>query len=174
MYKRSEDTFTKLTGIEALAGLGYGVSFSSDDTYLAVAHESSPRLTVYKRIGDTFNKLTDKIDVSPTGSGHGVSFSSDDTYLAVAHDYSPYLTVYKTTLIATTLISPALNTIPLEYDDLGYALASGNEEDEIEMVSIFSGSGNLQPAETVVELTQAQYDALSVYDNNTYYLIVEE
>jgi len=28
--------------------------------------------------------------------------------------------------------------------------------------------------ETVVELTQAQYDALSVYDNNTYYLIVEE
>ena len=24
----------------------------------------------------------------------------------------------------------------------------------------------------VVELTQAQYDALSVYDNNTYYLIV--
>ena len=26
----------------------------------------------------------------------------------------------------------------------------------------------------VVELTQAQYDALSVYDNNTYYLIVEE
>ena len=26
----------------------------------------------------------------------------------------------------------------------------------------------------VVELTQAQYDALSVYDDNTYYLIVEE
>ena len=26
----------------------------------------------------------------------------------------------------------------------------------------------------VVELTQAQYNALSVYDNNTYYLIVEE
>jgi|LSQX01.3.fsa_nt_gb hypothetical protein len=31
---------------------------------------------------------------------------------------------------------------------------------------------DLLPA--VVELTQAQYDALSVYDNNTYYLIVEE
>jgi len=26
----------------------------------------------------------------------------------------------------------------------------------------------------VVELTQAQYDALSVYDDNTYYLIVGE
>ena len=44
----------------------------------------------------------------------------------------------KTTLInPTTLISPALNTIPLEYHDLGYALASGDENDEIEMVSIF-------------------------------------
>lgn len=31
---------------------------------------------------------------------------------------------------------------------------------------------DLLPA--VVELTQAQYDALSVYDSNTYYLIVEE
>ncbi len=27
---------------------------------------------------------------------------------------------------------------------------------------------------TVVELTQAQYDALSTYDSNTYYMIVEE
>jgi len=38
-------------------------------------------------------------------------------------------------------------------------------------VNIFGVVGT---AETVVELTQAQYDALSVYDNNTYYLIVEE
>ena len=34
--------------------------------------------------------------------------------------------------------------------------------------------GTVEIAETVVELTQAQYDALAVYDNNTYYLIVEE
>ena len=35
-------------------GIGYSVSFSSDDTYLAVAHSTSPFLTVYKRSGDTF------------------------------------------------------------------------------------------------------------------------
>ena len=35
----------------------------------------------------------------------------------------------------------------------------------------YAGKIDLLPA--VVELTQAQYDALSVYDNNTYYLIVE-
>lgn len=36
----------------------------------------------------------------------------------------------------------------------------------------YAGKIDLLPA--VVELTQAQYDALPVYDNNTYYLIVEE
>ena len=54
------------------------------------------------------------------GTDYGVSFSSDDTYLAVGHIITPFLTVYKTTLInPTTLISPALNTIPLGYHDLG-------------------------------------------------------
>ena len=43
-----------------------------------------------------------------------------------------------TTLInPTTLISPALNEIPLGYHDLGYAKESGVEDDEIEMISIF-------------------------------------
>ncbi len=37
---------------------------------------------------------------------------------------------------------------------------------------VYAEKIDLLPA--VVELTQAQYDALSVYDNNTYYLIVEE
>ena len=44
-------------------------------------------------------------------------------------------------------------------------------ENIVKDVNIFGVVGT---AETVVELTQAQYDALSVYDDNTYYLIVEE
>ena len=127
----------KLSDPEDLpTGNGRGVSFSSDNTYLAVAHSTSPCLTVYKRSGDVFTKISGI--VAPAGNGEGVSFSSDDTYLAVAHDSSPFLTIYKTTLInPTTLISPALNTIPLGYHDLGYALESGVEDDEIDMVSIF-------------------------------------
>ena len=39
----------------------------------------------------------------------------------------------------------------------------------------FSGyAEKIDELPAVVELTQAQYDALSVYDDNTYYLIVEE
>ena len=44
-------------------------------------------------------------------------------------------------------------------------------ENIVKDVNIFGVVGTV---ETVVELTQAQYDALSVYDNNTYYLIVED
>ena len=40
-----------------------------------------------------------------------------------------------------------------------------------ETIDEYAGKINTLPV--VVELTQAQYDALSVYDNNTYYLIVE-
>ena len=140
VYKRSGDVFTKLSGITAPTGAGNGVSFSSDDTYLAVGHGVSQFLTVYKRSGDVFTKLSGIAapPVSQYGSGKGVSFSSDDTYLAVGHDGTPFFTMYKTTLInPTTLISPALNTIPLGYQDLGYALESGVEDDEIDMVSIF-------------------------------------
>ena len=43
-------------------------------------------------------------------------------------------------------------------------------ENIVKDVNIFGVVGT---AEKVVELTQAQYVALSVYDDNTYYLIVE-
>ncbi|HKL95056.1 MAG TPA: hypothetical protein VJ845_01360 [Haploplasma sp.] len=112
-----------------------GVSFSSDDTYLAVAHYTTPFLTVYKRSGDTFTKIPD-IE-APAGNGWGVSFSSDDTYLAVAHGTNPFLTIYKTLINPKTLISPAFNEVQLGYHDLGYAKESGVKNDEIEMVSIF-------------------------------------
>ena len=46
-------------------------------------------------------------------------------------------TVYSEIIGDATLISPAHNTIPLGYHDLGYALESGEQDDEIEMISIF-------------------------------------
>ena len=44
-------------------------------------------------------------------------------------------------------------------------------ENIVKDVNIFGVVGTVK---TAVELTQAQYDAIVVYDNNTYYLIVEE
>ena len=75
-------------------GEGYGTAFSHDSTYLAVAHYEFPRITIYKRDGDTFTKLANPA-ILPTGSGNSTAFSHDSMYLAVAHLNSPRITIYK-------------------------------------------------------------------------------
>ena len=76
------------------AGRGYGASFSADNTYLAIAHETTPFVTIYKRSGDTFTKLANPADL-PADEGYGASFSPDGTYLAIAHETTPFVTIYK-------------------------------------------------------------------------------
>ena len=61
---------------------------------MSVAHDASPYITIYKRSGDTFTKLTNPTNL-PTGYGNGVAFSPDGTYMSVAHNTSPYITIYK-------------------------------------------------------------------------------
>jgi 3-carboxymuconate cyclase len=91
----SWDLATKVSNPGDLpTGPAYGVDFSSDDTYLAVAHDNSPYLTIYKRDGETFTKLPDPDDL-PAGTGRAIAFSPDDAYLAVGHDNAPYITIYK-------------------------------------------------------------------------------
>lgn len=75
-------------------GNGNGVAFSPDGVYLAAGHGSSPYLTIYKRDGDTFTKLTNP-SALPTGQVNGVAFSPDGVYLAAGQGNSPYLTIYK-------------------------------------------------------------------------------
>ena len=86
---------TKLADPNVLpTGSGNGASFSPDGNYLAVAHNTSPFVTIYKREGDTFTKLANP-DVLPTGNGWGTSFSPDGNYLSIAHQGSPFVTIYK-------------------------------------------------------------------------------
>ena len=73
---------------------GFDTAFSPDGAYLAVAHGSSPYITIYKRSGDTFTKLPDPASL-PAGTGYGTAFSPDGTYLSVTHDSSPFITIYK-------------------------------------------------------------------------------
>ena len=95
-------------------GSGLGCSFSPDGAYLAVAHDVSPYLTIYKRNGDTFTKLnTPASGDLPTSAGQGCSFSPDGTYLAVAHTGSPYITIYKRNGDTFTKLStPASGDLP--------------------------------------------------------------
>jgi len=75
-------------------GTGYGVAFSPDGNYLSVAYAVAPFITIYRRDGDTFTKLTNPSTL-PTGVGFGVAFSPDGNYLSVAHDTTPYITIYR-------------------------------------------------------------------------------
>jgi len=75
-------------------GEGNGCCFSLDGVYLAVVHDTSPYITIYKRSGDTFTKLSDP-GTLPTGEAEGCAFSPCGTYLAVVHHTSPYLTIYE-------------------------------------------------------------------------------
>ena len=76
------------------AGVSTGCSFSFDGVYLAIAHATSPYITIYKRSGDTFTKLSDPATL-PASDGYSCSFSFDGVYLAVGHSTSPYITIYK-------------------------------------------------------------------------------
>ena len=102
---------TKLADPTSLpAGTGSGVAFSTDGVYMAVAHTTSPFVTIYKRSGDVFTKLPNPASIPPS-QGNGVAFSTDGTYLAVAHAFSPYITIYKRSGdVFTKLADPA--TLP--------------------------------------------------------------
>ena len=102
---------TKLADPATLpTGQGNGVSFSTDGTYMSVAHRDAPYVTIYKRSGDVFTKLADPASLPP-GEGNGVSFSTDGTYMSVVHSDAPYVTIYKRSGdVFTKLADPA--TLP--------------------------------------------------------------
>ena len=89
------DPPTKLPDPAVLpTGTGNGVAWDPTGQYLAVAHGSSPYLTVYRREGDSLTKLPDPA-VLPMGIGYGVAWDPTGQYLAVAYSNIPCLTVYR-------------------------------------------------------------------------------
>ena len=64
----------------------------------------------------------------------------------------------------------------LQLNQVKQDIKTAIENKDVDLTGVAFGdyAGKINTLPVVVELTQAQYDALSVYDNNTYYLIVEE
>jgi len=102
IYKvdKTTDTFTKLTNPSttptgATPG-STGVSFSFDSTYMAIAHSTTPFLTIYKidKTTDIFTKLTNP-GTMPSNAGTSSAFSNDGNYLAVTYGSTPYVIIYK-------------------------------------------------------------------------------
>lgn len=101
MYKRTGDTFTKLTDPDNTPS-AVDVVWSNSGVYMAVLSSVAPFISIYKRTGDTFIKLAG-VDTPPTSSynysggnaRNKVIFSQDDTHLLVAQGTAPYLNAYK-------------------------------------------------------------------------------
>ena len=103
VYKRSGDTFTKLTVPDVIPAAGSamvardggsGCAWLSN-THIAVTHKLSPCVSILKRNGDAFTKLPNPA-VLPTGTnGIWCEFSPDGNYLVVDSNSPPYCTVYK-------------------------------------------------------------------------------
>ena len=111
----------------------HGVAFDPTGMYLAVAHDSSPYITIYKRIGDTFTKLSNPSTL-PAGSGNEVAFDPTGMYLAVAHSRSPYITIYAA--IASCFKTNSISDVSIA-EKAGYAKESGIAGEYKKIVVIF-------------------------------------
>ena len=75
ILKRSGDTFAVLPKPSAAPSRDtFGVAWSADGQYLAMAHAGSPYVSVYKKSGDTFTKIANPATLPPAGNSFGVAF----------------------------------------------------------------------------------------------------
>jgi hypothetical protein len=78
------------------AGNGNGVAFrqtSGNAGQIAVAHDTSPRISVYAWNAGFGTKYSDPATL-PTGSSESAAFNSNGSCIAVGHATSPYISVY--------------------------------------------------------------------------------
>ena len=75
------------------SGWSYGASWSPNNRYLAVAHESTPYITIYDWSSGSPVKISDPATL-PTGAGTSCAWSPDGRYLAVMHAINPCITIY--------------------------------------------------------------------------------
>ena len=114
------------------AGNGNGCAFNHNGTRLAVAHYSSPFITIYDTTTTPYTKLPNPTTL-PTGTGRGCAFNHDGTRLAVAHWSSPYITIYDTTTTPYTKLSnpttrPASNAYGCAFNHDGTRLAVAHDD----------------------------------------------
>lgn len=111
MYKRSGTTFTKLTNLtgSTMGGQCWGVAFSPDDNYVAVAHSVTPFFHVFKRTAGTDNyvKLVDGSSFSYAAACRSVAYSPDGAHVTVGIGASPWVSILKQ--VGDTLTQVASN-----------------------------------------------------------------
>lgn len=76
------------------AGQANCARWSPDCRFLAVAHNSSPFITIYERSGTTLTKLANPVTL-PAGNANYCAWSPCGNFLSVAHATTPFVTIYQ-------------------------------------------------------------------------------
>ncbi len=104
VYSRSGTTFTKMVAgntsefansAEFPTGQGNGVAFSLDGSYMAIAHSTTPYVTIYSLVSGKWIRQANPATL-PAGNGIGVCWNFEREMLYVAHNNSPNVTMYQT------------------------------------------------------------------------------
>jgi hypothetical protein len=113
--------------------------------YNAIAHDTTPFVTVYKQDGDVSTKIADPATL-PTSSGYGATWTPDGSHLAVAHTSSPFVTIYSRsadvlTKIANPASLPGGNGNDVSWSDDGVYLAVAHTSSSF--VTIYKRAGDV-------------------------------
>jgi WD40 repeat protein len=97
--------------------------------FLAVAHETSPYLSIYRHKQNGLSKMSNPADL-PDGDGLNVDFTNDGAYLAVNMTASPYVAIYKRnnskfTRLADPAVLPPSGGHGIDFSSNGLYLALG-------------------------------------------------
>ena len=122
------------------AGSAFGIDFNSLDSEVAIAHNGSPRVSVYAwTYASGFGSKYANPATLPTGDGDDVAFNYNSSYIAVGHQTTPFISVYPWTVgtgFGTKVSNPG--TLPggeakrldwrsaTSQTDLGAALGTGS------------------------------------------------
>ena len=141
IYRFENNVFTKLGNLtDPPAGASYGIAFSPDGKYFAVAHATTPFVSVYSFINEVATRLP-YTQAPPPNTGTKVAFSSDGVFLGVSHNTAPTFSVFKgfpvsriyptsSAAILTALVGPTALLTGLNLLGLGQArdtVSAGNE-----------------------------------------------
>lgn len=140
------DKRNKLTNPSTLPpSTGNGTGISADGNYFAVAHNSTPFVSIYKRNGDAFTKLANP-SLLPPNTAYDVAFSPDGTHMVVGHGLSPYISIYKRdgdvfTKLSNPSVLPAgtMNGVAFSPDGNYMAVAHGGSP----YVTVYKRDGDI-------------------------------
>lgn len=166
LYKKVGDTYTALTAPATMPTYPCkGMSFSADGVYLSMATQFYYNYTtynmpyVYKRVGDTFTKLTTPATEYTAGTWYGAKLSPDGNFLFFFGATSPYVKVYKRTTDTFAVFSYTFTSLNTAVYDVEFSPNNGNV--------IFCGGYASSPSILMYSRSDNTFPYLALYPVNT-------